>query len=134
MMALLTKTISVILLGFFLWGSSAAWAASDDISQDVTVSPDPASGPVSSVAEKIIVFFQHYISGIDGDRCPMYPTCSQYSLDALQKHGLLMGWVMCCDRLLRCGRDELTISPVVIIDGDRRCYDPVENNDFWWAR
>lgn len=126
----LSKTISVALLLFVLWGTSAAWCASEDHAQDMPVS----SGPVSLAAQKIVGFFKRHISVIDGDRCPMYPTCSQYSQDAFQKHGALIGWVMSCDRLLRCGRDELAVAPVIIIDGSRRCYDPVENNDFWWAR
>ncbi len=75
--------------------------------------------------------FRRQISPIDGDRCPMYPSCSRYSLDAVDKHGLLMGWIMTCDRLLRCGRDELSLSPPVIVDDERRCYDPVKDNDFW---
>jgi uncharacterized protein len=78
--------------------------------------------------------FRRHISPIDGDRCPMYPSCSQYSLDAVHEHGLIMGWVMTCDRLLRCGRDELSTSPRIVADEGWRCYDPVENNDFWRTR
>lgn len=78
--------------------------------------------------------FRRYISPIDGDRCPMYPSCSQYSLEAFNKHGLVMGWIMTCDRLLRCGRDELAIAPGIIVDGGLRCYDSVEDNDFWRTR
>jgi uncharacterized protein len=33
---------------------------------------------------------------------------------------------------MRCGRDELRLSPEVTIDGQWKCYDPVERNDFWW--
>jgi hypothetical protein len=64
----------------------------------------------------------------------MYPSCSRYSLDAVHEHGPVMGWIMTCDRLLRCGRDELSVSPRIAVDDGRRCYDPVENNDFWWSR
>jgi len=74
---------------------------------------------------------RHYISPIDGSRCPMYPSCSQYSLACFERHGLFMGWVMTWDRLYRCGRDELQLSSWVVINGERKCYDPVENNDFW---
>ncbi len=81
-----------------------------------------------------VELFKKHISPIDGDRCPMYPSCSQYSLDAFNKHGLLMGWIMTCDRLLRCGRDEMTSAPRIMVNGRQRCYDSVENNDFWWER
>ena len=79
----------------------------------------------------VIDLFRRHLSPIDGDRCPMYPTCSRYSLEAFDKHGPVMGWVMTCDRLLRCGRDELTTASRVIVDGRWRCLDTVEDNDFW---
>jgi len=78
--------------------------------------------------------FKRHVSPIDGDRCPMYPSCSRYSQDAFHKHGLVMGWVMTCDRLLRCGRDELATTPRIITEGGTRYYDSVENNDFWWSK
>lgn len=79
-----------------------------------------------------IKFYRDYISSADGDRCPMYPTCSQYCIDAFKKHGPLMGWIMCSDRLMRCGRDETKLSAPVWINGEKHTYDPLSNNDFWW--
>lgn len=78
--------------------------------------------------------FQQHVSPIDGDRCPMYPSCSQYSREAFSKHGFFMGWVMTCDRLLRCGRDERSTAPRIIIHDGTRYYDSIEDNDFWWGR
>jgi hypothetical protein len=80
----------------------------------------------------MVELYRTYISPIDGKSCPMYPSCSEYSLLCFEKHGLFIGWVMTCDRLFRCGRDELQLSPEVAVNGELRCYDPVENNDFWW--
>ena len=34
--------------------------------------------------------------------CKYYPSCSQYALDALRKHGLVKGSLMSAWRLLRC--------------------------------
>jgi putative component of membrane protein insertase Oxa1/YidC/SpoIIIJ protein YidD len=79
-----------------------------------------------------VLFFRNTISRADGDRCPMYPSCSQYCIDAVEKHGLLWGWVMSCDRLMRCGRDEIKLSGTIYLNGEKRCCDPVTNNDFWW--
>lgn len=62
----------------------------------------------------------------------MYPSCSQYSIESFEKHGFFIGWMMTCDRLYRCGRDELRLSPRIIINEQKKTYDPVENNDFWW--
>ena len=78
-----------------------------------------------------IKFYQDYISSVDGNRCLMHPTCSQYCIEALKKHGTFLGWIMCSDRLMRCGRDENKLSDPVWIDGKKRTYDPVSNNDFW---
>ena len=39
---------------------------------------------------------------------------------------------MTFDRLMRCGRDELYLSPEIIVDGKPKCYDPVKDNDCWW--
>ncbi len=60
----------------------------------------------------------------------MYPSCSTYSLEAIRTQGAVKGWMMTCDRLMRCGRDELNISPTIEINGEYRCYDPVSNNLF----
>ncbi len=77
--------------------------------------------------------FRKYISNIDGNRCGMYPSCSTYALNSFKKHGLLMGWIMTCDRLMRCGRDEILLSPPVMQNGVQLTYDPVSSNDFWWC-
>lgn len=81
----------------------------------------------------LIGFFQKYISPVDGDRCPSYPTCSQYALEAVRKHGFLMGLVMSSDRLIH-ESDEIQGAPLVFAHGAYRYYDPVENNDFWWNK
>ncbi|MFO7838700.1 MAG: membrane protein insertion efficiency factor YidD [Desulfosalsimonadaceae bacterium] len=73
-----------------------------------------------------------HLNSVRTGSCPMHPGCSSYSLEAIEKHGPLVGWMMACDRLMRCGRDELQRSPAVLIDGSRRCLDPVSANDWWW--
>lgn len=34
--------------------------------------------------------------------CRFNPTCSEYGVQAIQKHGLIKGGVMTCWRILRC--------------------------------
>lgn len=77
-------------------------------------------------------FYKKFVSEVDGDRCQMYPSCSTYSREAFQKHGLFIGWIMSCDRLVRCGRDEVKLAPQVWVNGQKRSYDPLTNNDFRW--
>ena len=78
-----------------------------------------------------IKFYQKYISGIDGDRCSMYPSCSHYSAQAIRKHGWFKGWIMTSDRLIRCGRDESKFSAPVMVNGRQHTYDPIDRNDLW---
>ncbi len=85
-----------------------------------------------SCTNPIMGVYQEYISPVDGDRCRMFPSCSNYASDAFQKHGVLMGWIMTCDRLVRCGRDEVTLSGSITKNQKERCHDPVYGNDFWW--
>ena len=80
-----------------------------------------------------IYIHQNYISHIDGDRCRMEPSCSAYSLQALQKHGVLHGLILTCDRLLH-ELDEAQVSRIIINNEDVRVSDPLDNNDFWWTK
>ena len=109
--------------------------------QDRTATPVNTVDPVNTdkACKKIantvcypVVFYKKHLSCVDGNRCPMYPSCSSYCLKAFSKHGLLMGWIMTCDRLMRCGGNELKLSSPIIIKGEKLCNDSVENNDFWW--
>ncbi len=98
----------------------------------------PALSPVSNVDEPVlsspIGWFQKFISPADGNRCPMAPTCSHYARQAFAQEGVLKGWILTCDRLLRCGRDETRLAPRVYIHGTKYAYDPLEANTFWWKR
>ncbi len=93
--------------------------------------PVPSSG--QRLAEGVIRIFQRYISPVDGDRCPSYPTCSQYGVEAVRKHGVAVGFVMTFDRLMH-ESDEIRRVPLVKVHDHYRYYDPVENNDFWWKK
>lgn len=77
--------------------------------------------------------YKNYISPIDGDRCPMYPTCSQFCVQAINRHGLLIGIVMTSDRLMH-EADERKFVPAVKVGNRYRIIDPVANNDFWWSQ
>ncbi len=82
----------------------------------------------------IFEFYRTVVSPADGERCGMHPTCSAYMEQAVKKHGAVVGWIMGLDRLVRCGRDEEHLSPLVRVNDRLRVSDPVENNDFWWSR
>lgn len=91
--------------------------------------PDPKPEKNSTSPLKHL---QRFISRADGDRCPMYPTCSQYASQAFAREGILMGWVLTSDRLLRCGRDETRLAKPIQVQKQKYAYDPLEANTFWW--
>lgn len=98
-----------------------------------STSSDNSPSTITLLSETPVIFFRKYISSADGDRCDMTPTCSRYALDAIDRHGPVMGWIMAFDRILRCGRDELQFRPPVVIHGRNYCPDTVSDNDFWWS-
>jgi uncharacterized protein len=50
----------------------------------------------------LIKLYQFGISPMLGPKCRFTPTCSQYAAEALQKHGLLKGFVLAFKRISRC--------------------------------
>ena len=46
--------------------------------------------------------YQKYLSPLKTTRCPYYPTCSNYGLQAIEKHGALKGGLLAGWRILRC--------------------------------
>ncbi len=79
----------------------------------------------------LLTFYQKVIGPVNGGRCPMYPTCSQYSVLAIRKHGPIVGIMMTADRLIH-ESDERKFAPVIRVGSRYRFDDPPENNDFWW--
>ena len=50
----------------------------------------------------IVKAYQLVLSPFFGQQCRFYPTCSQYAVEALQKHGAIRGSYYTVHRLLRC--------------------------------
>ncbi len=120
------------------WGP---WSISDD-APVITKSADritvrkPNERPLPSMAATpcfwLLDFYQKFLGPAVSGRCPMYPTCSQYSVESIRKHGPIVGIVMTADRLIH-EMDEQEYAPLVRVGNRWRYLDPVQNNDFWWA-
>jgi len=56
--------------------------------------------------KKILVFliikYQRYISPLFGKKCRFYPSCSEYTKQAIEKYGTLKGCFIGTKRILRC--------------------------------
>ena len=115
---------------FFVF-CAPVWAEEDTIIEKKVKIKKAKTEDSTNPALYPVYFFRKYISSADQDRCPMHPTCSTYSIEAIKKHGPVLGWIMTCDRLMRCGRDELKLSPPIRIEGKKRCNDPLSDNDSW---
>jgi len=50
----------------------------------------------------LIKLYQKYISPMKKPCCRFSPTCSEYALEAIQKHGAFKGFFMALWRVLRC--------------------------------
>ncbi|MEZ5930852.1 MAG: membrane protein insertion efficiency factor YidD [Alphaproteobacteria bacterium] len=65
----------------------------------------PAARPLSLAARGLSVLIHGYrllISPWIGPRCRFLPTCSDYALDALARHGAIRGGWLTVRRLARC--------------------------------
>ena len=51
---------------------------------------------------KFVRFYQVAISTMLPPRCRYAPTCSQYAVEALQKHGAYKGSMLALRRICRC--------------------------------
>lgn len=50
----------------------------------------------------MIRVYQKYISPLKSTKCPYYPTCSNYGLQAIEKYGAFKGSLLALWRILRC--------------------------------
>ncbi len=50
----------------------------------------------------LIKFYQKFISPFTPPSCRFYPTCSEYSIQAFQKYGVIKGGAKAAWRVLRC--------------------------------
>ena len=61
----------------------------------------------------LIKGYRKYISPMKSTKCPYFPTCSEYGLQAVEKYGVIKGGLLAFWRILRC-------NPF-----SKGCYDPV---------
>lgn len=46
--------------------------------------------------------YKRVISPLLPPACRFYPTCSEYAMDAVAKHGVLRGGILAAKRLIKC--------------------------------
>ena len=80
-----------------------------------------------SLVNRMFKYYHEKISSNDGASCPFYPTCSQYSQQAIARFGLVKGGLLTIDRFTReyPGMAEGSDYPLITKFGYHRPYDPV---------
>jgi len=79
---------------------------------------------ISRFVIKLISFYQTALSVFLGSHCRFYPSCSQYTKEAIQLHGLTRGVVLGSRRIARCHPwHEGGYDPVPGPSADNHCTD-----------
>ncbi len=50
----------------------------------------------------LILFYRKYLSPLKSTKCPYFPSCSQYGLEAVERFGFVKGGFLIIWRILRC--------------------------------
>jgi putative component of membrane protein insertase Oxa1/YidC/SpoIIIJ protein YidD len=118
------RTILVFLLILSSPAFADVWGKDADLfypSKETQTAEQPLAG-----TESIIQFHQRVLSLADGPRSHYYPSSSSYMLLSMKKHGLLQGFFLGCDRLMRENSDRWLYSLYKTKDGDYLKYDPLK--------
>ena len=57
---------------------------------------------MKTVLIALVRFYRYAISPMLGRNCRFHPTCSEYAIEALERHGALRGGWMAAKRVGRC--------------------------------
>ncbi|MCK5832681.1 membrane protein insertion efficiency factor YidD [bacterium] len=60
-----------------------------------------SNNTIKIVSKGLLEFYQKYITDLDAHRCPMEPSCSEFSKLAFKKTGPLRALLLTSDRLMR---------------------------------
>ena len=55
-----------------------------------------------NIALQVLRAYKFAISPYFGPACRYQPTCSEYGMEAIEQHGLIMGSLMTVGRIFRC--------------------------------
>ena len=58
--------------------------------------------PFAWLLIKLVRIYQLFISPLLGPRCRFYPSCSNYTIEAIQIHGVFKGSWLAVKRISRC--------------------------------
>ena len=108
------KSIALILSGLCIaWTScysqsivdeelTTLFDSRDTVRQDYGSPLREAENDISVIVSVAFLFYKEFISSQDNPSCVFTPSCSEYAVEAVQEHGLIVGLLKTFDRLSRC--------------------------------
>lgn len=98
----------LLFFSFHLQLVASPWGKDADLVVKTSHCPqeNKSSSLLARFGVKAIRFHQDVISPADGPRSHFIPSSSQYTLEAMKKHGFFKGYIMGCDRLMRENGDD----------------------------
>jgi hypothetical protein len=108
------KRTVLILSGFFISlascpaqspvdeGLTGLFERQDTTVRDYAAPLREAQNDISVIASTGFLLYKTFISSQDNPSCVFTPSFSEYAVEAIQEHGLIVGWLMAFDRLSRC--------------------------------
>ena len=120
---------TAVLLWIAFWpiGATAGWAPpgwQPATARETTIGP---TNPAAVVLTWAVRGYQATASQVDGDRCPSYPSCSHYAVEALRQHGPFLGTTLTAGRLLS-EADEGAFAARIRVGGRWLIYAPLEDD------
>ena len=70
--------------------------------KSITFILDKLNRDLTNICIYLVEFYRKFISPLKAPMCRFYPTCSQYSLEAFKKYGLIKGMFLTIKRILKC--------------------------------
>lgn len=58
--------------------------------------------PAAFVLTRALTLYRRFLSPLTPRRCRFEPTCSAYALEAVSRHGALLGVLLAARRIARC--------------------------------
>ena len=92
--------------------------------KDIRFNPQETS-ELKLAATGLIRLYQKFISSQDKPSCNFTPSCSHFSMACLQEYGLLRGFLLTVDRLLRCNGTQAAHYPKD--DSNGKYIDPISD-------
>lgn len=95
-----------------------------------TVLAEPIGGPGQPLFLGLLNFYRTVISPVNGDQSDLAPVHSLYGVQAIKRHGALLGTVLTTERLIH-EPSEIPHAPAFTEHGRTFHYDPLEANTYW---